>query len=189
MWRVMRDKLWATSMKNGEMKVASTAFTFTWYPTLQKKYHKQRKISNTSAWMMQKSTETLSKITPKMRKYTAHSERTWSVSLIQIFSSSFPIFLQTLSLKKLSPFPLRFFFLFSFSLAGFLLVGFLLHQTATSSLILIRDVFPPTPCSCHHLLKLQLPSWQWSHPPPHVPCCSSISEVDPHLNMRFSSFP
>ena len=115
MWRVMRDKLWATSMKNGEMKVASTAFTFTWYPTLQKKYHKQRKTSNTSAWMMQKSTETLSKITPKMRKYTAHSERTWSVSLIQIFSSSSPIFLWTISLKKISPLPLRFFSFLVFS--------------------------------------------------------------------------
>ena len=36
---------------------------------------------------MHGSTETLSKITPKMKKYIVHNERTWSVPLILIFSS------------------------------------------------------------------------------------------------------
>ena len=66
--------------------------------------------------------------------------------------------------------------------------GCLLHQTATNSLLLAKYVLPPAPCSCHHLLKLQPPSWQWSHPPPHVPCCSFISKVGSHSKWDFQLF-
>ena len=44
-------------------------------------------------------------------------------------------------------------------------------------------------CFNHHLLKLQPPPWQWSHPSPHVPCYSFISKVGPHSKRDFQFFP
>ena len=133
-----------------------------------------------------------------MRKNIVHSECTWSVSLIQIFSSALlpskkidpRIFVSQLQLPLFLPRPTYFLTILSFLLSSSSLI-FLrtpLQPLLLSFKLFTPPLFLPSPashylihCSSRHPLKLQPPPWRGGHVQGYASHAWSFMEVGPTL--------